>query len=63
MQKYEITFSARKPYDSDEDYLNRSTSIEFDVATSNPAEVVRQFNKFLALNDFQLVVDGVPTDD
>ena len=56
MQKYEITFSARKPYDSDEGYLNRSTSIEFDVATNNPAEVVRQFNKFLALNDFNITV-------
>ena len=56
MQQYEITFSARKPYDSDEDYLNRSTSIEFDVATNNPAEVVRQFNKFLVLNDFEFTV-------
>jgi len=59
MQKFEITFSARKPYESGEDYLNRSTSIEFDVATNNPAEVVRQFNKFLRLNDINIIVSGV----
>jgi hypothetical protein len=57
MNKLEINFSARVPYNSDEDHLNRSTSMDFDVElTSNPEEIVRQFNKFLVLNDFEFVV-------
>jgi hypothetical protein len=45
------------PYNSDEDHLNRSTSMDFDVElTNNPEEIVRQFNKFLVLNDFEFTV-------
>jgi hypothetical protein len=57
MNKIEINFSARVPYNSDEDHLNRSTSMDFDVELdNNPEEIVRQFNKFLVLNDFEFVV-------
>jgi len=57
MNKLEINFSARVPYNSDEDHLNRSTSMDFDVELdNNPEEIVRQFNKFLVLNDFEFVV-------
>lgn len=57
MNKLEISFSTRVPYNSDDDHLNRSSSIEFDVdLDSNPQEIVRQFNKFLALNDFNITV-------
>jgi hypothetical protein len=57
MNKLEINFSARVPYNSDEDHLNRSANIEFDVELdNNPEEIVRQFNKFLVLNDFEFVV-------
>jgi hypothetical protein len=57
MNKIEINFSARVPYNSDEDHLNRSTSMGFDVELdNNPEEIVRQFNKFLVLNDFEFVV-------
>jgi hypothetical protein len=57
MNKLEINFSARVPYNSDEDHLNRSTSMDFDVElTNNPEEIVRQFNKFLVLNDFEFTV-------
>lgn len=57
MNKLEINFSTRVPYNSDDDHLNRNTSIEFDVdLDTNPSEIVRQFNKFLALNDFNITV-------
>jgi len=57
MNKLEINFSARVPYNSDEDHLNRSANIEFDVELdNNPEEIVRQFNKFLVLNDFEFTV-------
>lgn len=57
MNKLEISFNARVPYDSDEHHLNRNTSIEFDLDISNnPGEIVRQFNKFLALNDIEFRV-------
>lgn len=57
MSKLEVTFSARVPYDSDDGHLNRNTSIEFDVdQDNNPEEIIRQFNKFLALNDFEFNV-------
>lgn len=53
MEKLEISFGARLPYDSDGD--NRSVSIDF--TTDSLGEVVRQFNKFLALNDFEAQVE------
>lgn len=59
MNKLEISFSSRAPYNSDDDHLNRSTSMDFDIDLSNPTEVVRQFNKFLRLNDINIIVSGV----
>ncbi len=57
MNKLEVSFTARVPYSSDDDHLNRSTNIEFDVEFDNkPEEIVRQFNKFLVLNDFEFTV-------
>lgn len=57
MNKLEIAFSARVPYDSDDNHLNRNVNIEFDLdLDNNPGEIVRQFNKFLALNDIELRV-------
>jgi hypothetical protein len=53
MDKLEISFSARLPYDAEVD--NRSASIDF--TTDSLGEVVRQFNKFLALNDFDAQVE------
>jgi hypothetical protein len=57
MNKLEISFSARVPYNNDDEHLNRSTSMDFDLDLSNPNEVVRQFNKFLRLNDIDINVD------
>lgn len=51
MNRLEISFSARVPYNSDDDHLNRNVNIEFDLDLDNPNEIVRQFNKFLDLND------------
>lgn len=60
MKKLEISFTSRVPYDNDEDHLNRNTSIEFDVDVErNPEEIIRQFNKFLVLNDFEFTVKVV----
>lgn len=57
MNKLEISFNARVPYDSDEYHLNRNTSIEFDLDLDNsPNDIIREFNKFLALNDFEFTV-------
>ena len=57
MNKLEITFSTRVPYSNDDFHLNRSTNIEFDLdVANNPGEIVRQFNKFLALNDLEVRV-------
>lgn len=56
MSKLEVTFSARVPYDSDDNHLNRNVNIEFDLDLDNPNEIVRQFNKFLVLNDIELQV-------
>ena len=56
MNRLEISFSARVPYNSDDDHLNRNVNIEFDLDLENPSEIVRQFNKFLALNDIELTV-------
>ena len=57
MNKLEIGFSARVPYSNDDEHLNRSANIEFDVELdNNPEEIVRQFNKFLVLNDFEFTV-------
>lgn len=57
MNRLEISFSARVPYSSDDDHLNRNVNIEFDLDLSgNPSEIVRQFNKFLVLNDIELSV-------
>lgn len=57
MNKLEISFNSRVPYDSDDNHLNRNTSIEFDLdLDNNPGEIVRQFNKFLALNDLDFRV-------
>lgn len=51
MTKLEISFNARVPYDSDDNHLNRNVNIEFDLDLDNPSEIVRQFNKYLDLND------------
>ena len=60
MNKLEITFNARIPYNSDDDQLNRSSNIEFDLdLDANPEEIVRQFNKFLYLNDINVSVGSV----
>lgn len=59
MNKLEISFSSRIPYSGDDEHLNRSTSMDFDLDLSNPEEVVRQFNKFLRLNDINIIVSGV----
>lgn len=57
MSKLEIAFTARVPYDSNDAHLNRNTNIEFDLdVDNNPGEIVRQFNKFLALNDIEFRV-------
>lgn len=56
MNKLEISFSARVPYDSNDNHLNRNVNIEFDLDLGIPGEIVRQFNKFLALNDIDLRV-------
>lgn len=57
MNKLEVAFTARIPYDSDDNHLNRNVSIEFDLDLSgNPTEIIRQFNKFLLLNDIELQV-------
>lgn len=53
MDKLEISFNARLPYEDGVD--SRSTSIDF--TTDSLGEVVRQFNKFLALNDFDAQVE------
>lgn len=60
MNKLEITFSARVPYDNNDAHLNRNTNMEFDLdIDNNPGEIVRQFNKFLTLNDIAIrVVEG-----
>lgn len=58
MSKLEISFSARVPYDSDDNHLNRNVNIEFDLDLDNPNEIVRQFNKFLDLNDIAVRVVG-----
>ena len=52
MDKLEISFSARIPYDNDVD--GRAMSIEF--TTNNVEEVIRQFNKFLIVNDWDVQV-------
>jgi hypothetical protein len=54
MDKLEITFSARIPYDNDVD--GRAMSIEF--TTSSVEEVIRQFNKFLIVNDWDVQVEN-----
>jgi hypothetical protein len=54
MDKLEITFNARIPYDNGVD--GRATSIEF--TTSSVEEVIRQFNKFLILNDCDARVEN-----
>lgn len=59
MNKLEISFSSRVPYNSDDDHLNRSTSMDYELDLSNPDEIVRQFNKFLRLNDINIIVSGV----
>jgi hypothetical protein len=33
--------------------------MDFELDLSNPEEVVRQFNKFLRLNDINIIVSGV----
>lgn len=55
MDKLEITFSARIPYDNGAD--GRAMSIEF--TTSSVEEVIRQFNKFLIVNDWDAQVENV----
>ena len=55
MDKLEISFSALIPYDNDVD--GRATSIEF--TTSSVEEVIRQFNKFLSVTDWDAQVSNV----
>ena len=55
MDKLEISFSARIPYVNDVDGC--ATSIEF--TTSSVEEVIRQFNKFLIVNDWDAQVSNV----
>jgi len=60
MNKLEVAFSARVPYDNSDTHLNRNTNIEFDLdVVNNPGEIVRQFNKFLVLNDLDFRVQEV----
>mgnify|MGYP000274054137 FL=1 len=54
MQKLEITFNARVPYDDDE--TGRATIVMF--TTGSVDEVIRQFNKFLILNDWDVQVEN-----
>jgi hypothetical protein len=53
MNKLEISFNSRTPYDDETD--SRSSTIDF--TTNSLGEVVRQFNKFLLLNDFEAQVE------
>jgi hypothetical protein len=53
MNKLEISFNSRTPYDEETD--SRSSTIDF--TTNSLGEVVRQFNKFLLLNDFEAQVE------
>lgn len=55
MTKFEFTFNARIPYDAEED--PRDVNIAF--TTSDANEVIRQFNKLLVLNDFDVQVAAV----
>lgn len=55
MEKLEVGFTARKPYDENSLSLSNSLDFEIDVS-SNPQEIVRQFNKFLVLNDLDFTV-------
>ena len=52
MTKLEFTLSARVPYDSDVE----ARSVDIAFTTADLDEVVRQFNKFLILNDFDAQV-------
>lgn len=52
MTKLEFTLTARVPYDSDVD----ARSVDISFTTGDLDEVVRQFNKFLILNDFDAQV-------
>lgn len=52
MTKLEFTLNARVPYDAEED----ARSVDISFTTSDLDEVVRQFNKFLILNDFDAQV-------
>jgi len=54
MNKLEISFNSRTPYNDDETD-SRSSTIDF--TTNSLGEVVRQFNKFLLLNDFDAQVE------
>lgn len=52
MTKLEFSLTARVPYDADDD----ARSVNIDFTTADLGEVVRQFNKFLILNDFDAQV-------
>jgi len=52
MTKLEFSYTARVPYDSDVE----ARSVNIDFTTADLDEVVRQFNKFLVLNDFEAQV-------
>jgi hypothetical protein len=52
MTKLEFTLNARVPYDAEED----ARTVDISFTTSDANEVVRQFNKFLILNDLDVQV-------
>lgn len=52
MTKLEFTLNARVPYDADED----ARTVDISFTTADADEVVRQFNKFLILNDLDVQV-------
>jgi hypothetical protein len=52
MTKLEFTLNARVPYDAEED----ARSVDISFTTADAAEVIRQFNKFLILNDLDIQV-------
>jgi hypothetical protein len=52
MTKLEFTLNARVPYDAEED----ARSVDISFTTADAVEVIRQFNKFLILNDLDIQV-------
>lgn len=57
--KLEIAFTSRTPYSGDDDTLNRSTNIEFEIRNERESvlTLVSEFNKFLKMNNFDYAVE------